>query len=163
MPTKLMYLVFFLFSAVFHPFHVSVMDAEYNPQNQSLQVSHRLFLDDLEDALTDYHGIEYIDTVEPKDPQQLDSLIAEYLQNKVFFVVNGADKSFEYIGSEVEGDARWCYYQVNKVSALKEVEITNVALMDVFDDQQNIVHLKANGKIKSYKLDKGDKVKTFTF
>ena len=158
MPVKLMCLVVFWWGAM-HPFHVSVMDAEHNIEKGSIQVSHRLFLDDLEDGLKDFHGMDYIDTSEPEDEEQLDSLISKYLQSKVFFVVNGEDKTFKYFGSELEGDARWCYYEVEGVTDLKEIEITNVALMDVFEDQQNIVHLKAKGKIHSYKLDKGDKVK----
>lgn len=163
MLTKLIYSVVIFLFIFEHPFHVSVMDAEYNIQNESIEVSHRLFIDDLEDGLKDFHGLDYIDTSEPKDLKELDSLIAKYLENKVFVVVNGESKSFEYIGSELEGDARWCYYQISDVKDLKELEITNVALMDVFDDQQNIVHIKANGKTQSYKLDKGDKVKTFNF
>lgn len=160
---KLTYVVVLWWIGFLHPFHISVMDADYNGQSKSLQISHRLFLDDLEEGLKDFHGLDYIDTVEPEDPKKLDSLINSYLQKKVFFVVNGEDKEFEFYGSELEGDARWCYYEIKSVETLKELEITNVALMDVFDDQQNIMHIKANGKIQSYKLDKGTKVKTFTF
>ncbi|NVJ46300.1 MAG: hypothetical protein HWE07_04200 [Cytophagia bacterium] len=163
MHLKLTYVVIFWWIGLLHPFHVSVMDAEYNGQGKSLQISHRMFLDDLEEGLKDFHGLDYIDTVEPENPKRLDSLINSYLQKKVFFVVNGEDKEFEFYGSELEGDARWCYYEIKGVEDLKELEITNVALMDVFDDQQNIMHIKAKGKIQSYKLDKGTKVKTFTF
>lgn len=163
MNLKLTSLAFFSFVLWLHPFHVSVMDAEYNQERKSLQISHRLFLDDLEEGLKDYHGLEYIDTVEPEDPVRLDSLISDYLKHKVFFVIDGEDKAFTYFGSELEGDARWCYYEIDSLAQLKEIEVTNVALMDVFEDQQNIVHIKANDKILSYKLDKGIKVKTFTF
>lgn len=163
MPVKLIFSVLILMFGLEHPFHVSVMDAEYNMENGTIQVSHRLFLDDLEDGLKDFHGIDYVDTVEPENEKYLDSLIAKYLQNKVFFVIDGEEKAFKYFGSELEGDARWCYYEVGDVKNLKQVEITNVALMDVFDDQQNIIHLKAKGKIQSYKLDRRTKVKTFSF
>lgn len=163
MHLNLLFSVVLLGIAYLHPFHVSVMDAEYNAERQTLQVSHRLFLDDLEVGLKDFHGLDYIDTTEPEDPKRLDSLIASYLKAKVFFVVDDQDKSFQYIGSELEGDARWCYYELNSIENLKSIAITNVALMDVFEDQQNIVHVKVDGKMQSYKLDKGDKVKTFNF
>lgn len=160
---KLTYAAAGLLSLFFHPFHVSVMDAEYRAESQNLQISHRLFLDDLEDALKDFHGLDYVDTVEPEDPEALDKLIKAYLEQKVFFVVNGEDKKFTYYGSELEGDARWCYYEIRDIDKLSDIEITNVALMDVFDDQQNIIHLKAKGEVQSYKLDKSNKVKRFTF
>lgn len=163
MNAKLIYLAVFTFLTWLHPFHVSVLDAEYNYEKHSLQISHRMFIDDLEEGLKDYHGLEYVDTTEPDDPARLDSLISGYLENKVFFVINGQDKKFKYYGSELEGDARWCYYEILEIDNLKELQITNVALMDVFDDQQNIVHIKANDKIQSYKLDKRTKVKTFNF
>ena len=163
MQLNLMFSVIFLGLTYWHPFHVSVMDAEYNNERQTLQVSHRLFLDDLKVGLKDFHGLDYIDTTEPEDPKRLDSLIASYLKAKVFFVVDENERSFQYIGSELEGDARWCYYEVLGLENLNAIEITNVALMDVFEDQQNIVHVKANGKMQSYKLDKSDKVKTFNF
>lgn len=163
MHLKLTSVVILWWLGVFHPFHISVMDAEFNPEAKSIQISHRLFLDDLEEGLMDFYGLESVDTAEPENAAQLDSLIAKYLQSKVFFTVNGEDKSFKYYGSELEGDARWCYYEIENVESLTSFELTNVALMDVFDDQQNIIHLKVNGKIQSYKLDKGTKAKTFTF
>lgn len=163
MQLKLTHLVFLLIFSGFHPFHVSVVDVEYNAQAKSIQVSQRIFSDDLEDALADFHGLESVDTVDPQDGARLDSLIGSYLKQKVFFVVNGKEKSIHYVGSELEGDARWCYYEVKGVEALKEVELSNLALMDVFDDQQNIVHFKVRGKVYSYRLDKNRNIKTFKF
>jgi len=136
---------------------------EHNAETNSIEVSHRIFLDDLEVGLKKFHELERLDTYKPADPDELDKLIGEYLKKKVFVVVNGQDKTFNFLGSELEGDARWCYYEIEDVSSIKEIEVTNVALMDVFDDQQNIVHMKNNGVMKSYKLDKDTKSKTFNF
>jgi len=36
-------------------------------------------------------------------------------------------------------------------------------LMDAFDDQQNIIHFKSKGPLKSYKLDKDTKFIKFKF
>jgi len=146
-----------------HPFHVSVMDMEHNAANQSIEVSHRIFLDDLEVGLKKFHGKERVDTYKPEDTNELDSLIAEYLKKKVFVILDGKDMTFNFLGSELEGDARWCYYEIEGVPSVKEIEITNVALMEIFEDQQNIVHFKTNGKMKSYKLDRDTKFTTFKF
>ena len=40
---------------IFHDFHVSVTDLEHNAQNQTVEVSHRIFIDDLEMALKKFH------------------------------------------------------------------------------------------------------------
>lgn len=159
----LLYSVLFGVYLNWHPFHVSVMDMEHNAETHSIEVSHRIFLDDLEFGLKKFHKLERLDTYKPADPEELDRLIGEYLKKKVFVVIDGQDMTFNFLGSELEGDARWCYYEIKDVSSVKEIEITNVALMDVFDDQQNIVHFKNNGVMKSYKLDINTKSKTFNF
>ena len=148
---------------IFHDFHVSVTDLEHNAQNQTVEVSHRIFIDDLEMALKKFHKKERIDTYKPDDPAELDSLIGEYLKAKVFIIIEGENKTFNYLGSELEADARWCYYEIEEVATAKKIEITNVALMEVFQDQQNIIHFKTNGKMKSYKLDRDSKSTTFNF
>lgn len=154
-----------LISAVlyWHPFHVSVTDIEHDAESKSVQVSHRIFLDDLETGLKKYHKIEKLDTYEPESQERLDSLMSVYLKKKVLFVINGKTMDFNYLGSELEGDARWCYYEIENVAEVNEAEVTNVALMDTFDDQQNIVHFKSKGKLKSYKLDKDTKFIKFKF
>ena len=39
---------------------------------------------------------------------------------------------FNYLGSELEGDARWCYYEIEGVEEVNEAEVANVALMPLF-------------------------------
>ena len=67
-----------LISAVlyWHPFHVSVTDIEHDAESKSIQVSHRIFLDDLEIGLKKYHKIEKLDTYAPESQERLDSLIS---------------------------------------------------------------------------------------
>ena len=163
MRINLLYTVFLACFSVWHPFHVSVTDIVHNKEAQSIQVSQRIFIDDLEQGLKKFHGLGYVDTYQPKDLKRLDSLIAGYLAEKVFFRINGKEYPFKYLGSEVESDARWCYYEIEGIAAVSEAEITNALLMEIFDDQQNIVHFKANETLKSYKLDKEDTYTTFNF
>lgn len=161
MSFKLLYTVFLSLVAVWHPFHVSVTDIEHDTQSKSVQVSQRIFIDDLEKGLKAFHKLESVDTYEPKDPVVLDSLIGAYLKEKVFIRINEQDYEFNFLGSEVEGDARWCYYEIGGIESVASAEITNATLMEQFDDQQNIVHFKANDKMKSYKLDKDQKFYRF--
>lgn len=163
MQLNLIYSVLFSVYLFWHPFHVSVTDIEHDPEKKSIQISHRIFIDDLEKGLKQYHKLEKLDTYEPEDPEQLDSLMDVYLKQKVMFSINGSAMEFNYLGSELEGDARWCYYEIEGVAEVNEAEITNVVLMDTFEDQQNIVHFKSKGKLKSYKLDKDKTFINFKF
>ncbi len=146
-----------------HPFHVSVVEIRHNAEEQVLQMSQRIFLDDLEEAVEGFHALDYVDTASPDDLVRLDSLIASYLKAKVFFRVNGENRDFTYVGSEKEGDARWCYFMIDAVPSVRTLEVTNVALMDVFDDQENIIHCVVGNQKRSYKLNKQSKYFTFEF
>ena len=138
MHIKLLYTVFLGLFAVFHPFHVSVTDIEHDFESKAVQVSQRIFIDDLEEGLKTFHNMEMVDTYQPKDLNELDSLIGTYLKEKVLIRLNDIDYEFNYLGSEVEGDARWCYYEIEGIESISTAEITNVTLMEKFDDQQNL-------------------------
>ena len=163
MPTKLLYTVIIGLFWSLHPFHVSVCDMEYNKEVKALQISQRIFMDDLATGLQAFHKMDYIDTYKPKDPQKLDSLINEYIQAKIFITIDGKKAKLDYIGSELEGDARWCYIEAKNINAISQLDISNVVLFESFPEQENIVHIKANDKLKSYKLNKKEISHTFKF
>lgn len=163
MQVKLLYTVILPLFVAFHPFHVSVCDIEHDAETKALQISQRIFMDDLEVGLIEFHKLDKIDTYKPKDPARLDSLMDSYIKSKLFISVDGKSVDFKYLGSELEGDARWAYLEVEGVASLKEAEVSNLILVEAFDDQENIVHFKANGKLRSYRLNGDKKVATFKF
>ena len=59
-------LVLILFQSVFHPFHVSVSDIKYKEDQKAIQISTRIFLDDLELALRAFTGNEKLDIMDEK-------------------------------------------------------------------------------------------------
>ena len=163
MPMKLLYTVLIALFPAMHPFHVSVCDIKHDEKSKALQISQRIFIDDLETGLMAFHNLPKVDTYKPEDEARLDSLIEKYLQEKIFISVNGKPVDFNYLGSELESDARWAYLEVENVTSVSEAEITNLVLVEAFNDQENIVHFKANSKLKSYRLNKDKKVVTFKF
>ena len=163
MALKLLYTVMLSLFVADHPFHISVCDIEYDAESKALQISQRIFMDDLEEGLEAFHKLESVDAYKPEDTEQLDKLIAEYLKAKLFIRIDGKDVDFEFLGSELEGDARWSYLEISDVANVSEAEISNLVLTEAFDDQENIVHMKVNGKLKSHRLSKDEKVVTFKF
>jgi len=120
-------------------------------------------MDDLEIGLKNFHKIEYVDAFKPEDPAELDRLINEYLQSNIEFIIDGVKTPFTFLGSEMEGDARWCYFEAKNVASVKSVQITNTVLIKSYEDQENIVHFKANDKLKSYRLNKDEKQTTLSW
>lgn len=143
-------LVFFGWLA--HPFHVSVCDIEVNQKNRSLEISQRIFLDDLEMALRKKSGWEKLDVLNPSDPKRFDALMKDYIRDHLDISVNGKTRAYTYLGHEQEGDALWCYMEVKEVEQIDLIEVKNTILLETYNDQINLVHIKNDGKIRSLKL-----------
>jgi len=146
-----------------HPFHVSVCDIEFNQKNGSLEISQRIFLDDLEEALRKTSGWANLDVMNPTDKKRFDAMMKDYLLKNLVVVANGTKQKLSYLGHEVEADALWCYIEVTSVNNLESIEVTNSVLLETFDDQINIVHIKREGKLRSLKLYKDNATGDITF
>ncbi len=146
---------FLLTSFSYHKFYVSISEVNHNTETAALEISMKIFTDDLEAALEE-------DTSEKLwigDPERevptTDSLLAIYFDKKVTVSVNGEEKEAIFLGKELEADVTWCYLEIQDVPAVKSVSIDNRILMELFDDQKNLVHIYANGKEKSLFLRRG--------
>lgn len=142
----------FLLSFSFHEFHVSKCLVNYSEEDQSLQISIHIFIDDFESALKDKEVQLFLGT--EKEKPSGDQLVASYLSEKLKIKVDGVDKSFEYIGKEISEDleALWCYFEIENTNPNQKIEIENTILMELFDDQKNIVSLKGPLQTKAYFL-----------
>jgi hypothetical protein len=136
-----------------HPFHVSVCDVEYDTESRALQITHHIFLDDLEEALKKKFDSKF-DITNPQNEQERDRYVETYIMEHFAVVVNGKPQEGNYLGHELEEGAMYCYIEIEGVKKLKSLLVKNTLLTDTFDDQVNLVHVKVDGKIKSLKLDK---------
>ncbi len=135
-----------------HPFHVSVCDIEFKEEDKTLQVSQRVFLDDLEQALNKRFGIN-LDIANPATVTFRDSLIQVYMFENLHITVDGKEKKRTYIGNEVEEDGMWCYIEYAGVKKFKSFVVTSTVLLEIFTDQANIIHYKNGEYERSTKLD----------
>ena len=145
-----------------HPIHISVCDIEYDPPTQALQVTHRLFLDDLESAINTRHGL-YMDIAKPKDMAERDSLVQHYLLSNFEVSVDGRRLEKTFIGVEIVDDVLYGYIEIVSVKKFKQIRVTDSVLMELFDDQVNLVHVKYNNKTRSLKLEKNSEVGVITY
>ncbi|MEQ9376254.1 MAG: hypothetical protein RIG68_13795 [Imperialibacter sp.] len=135
-----------------HPFHVSVCDVEFNDKTKSLEISQRIFLDDLEEALRKKSGWTTLDVVNPSDKKRFDALMKEFVIENLSIEINNKPVKLSYLGHELESDAIWCYLEVTGVNNLTTIGVENSVLIDTFPDQVNLVHVKKESKIRSLKL-----------
>jgi hypothetical protein len=150
-----------------HPFYVSVCQIDFNRETGTFQVSIKIFTDDLERALEDFSG-KRIHLGTGKEHEDLDEIIRQYFRKFFHLSINGSPIELQYLGQEVSIDATWCYMEseiihqpaeVSVESSLNtlpsgNVRVENRLLLDSFEDQTNIVHIKIGDRTRSLLLSK---------
>lgn len=142
----------FFYLSLLHPLHLSVCDVYHNQEKNALEISQRLFVDDLEDAIRKGSGGK-ADILQPKDPEQLSQLIGKYILQHFSVYLNQEEAQLQYLGYEVEEDVVWVYLEVLNVSDFESIGIRNTVFFELFDDQLNLINVKKNGRIRSLKLE----------
>ncbi|MBP2832148.1 peptidase E [Aquimarina sp. U1-2] len=141
-------------SFTIHKFYVSVTQIDYNTNQQSLQIITRVFIDDIEDVLKERYDTNIV-LLATKENPNIDQYLNTYFTKKLRIKVNGEQVSFNFLGKEYEDDLLICYLEIEQVSSLTSIEISNEILMDLFEEQQNIVHIKKEDQRKSLILESG--------
>lgn len=145
-----------------HPFYVSVTAIDYHADKNRVEVSCRIFHDDLELALKK-NSNQKINIIKPKDKILVDSAISQYVQKNMSIQINGLEKKMKYIGYEIQQDVAWCYFEIPQIQPIKTLKITNELLYEVFTNQANIMHITVNKTRKSTKIDNPQKTAFFKF
>lgn len=143
--------VFALCSAGVHKYYVAVFQLEYVPQKKVVQITSRIFIDDLEAALNKKYS-KKLGIGSTKELAETTDLLKLYLNENIHIKINGKAKAIKFLGKETEDDVLICYYTVPADTKVKSVEMDNTVLFETFADQQNIIHTKVNGDKKSLLL-----------
>lgn len=136
-----------------HPFYVSICQIDYNNENHALEISVKIFADDLLVAL-DKRKHSDIHLGEEKENPETDSYIFEYLRNKLKIKVDNTPLDYYFLGKEMEDDAVWCYLEIEDVNEFSEIYVSNSILTEIFETQNNIVQVSKEGKTKNLLLKK---------
>ncbi len=142
-----------LISAAVHKFYVSVTNMEYVEEKKAFQITTRIFIDDLEQVLNNRYDIRAAMATEEEYPE-LDTYIGKYLNKKLSVRINGEIKALSYLGKEYRDDLVMCYMEIEGIELenLNSLEVTNDILTELFEEQQNVVHLRIGEMKKSFIL-----------
>lgn len=146
----------------YHPFYVSVTEIAHNKQEKSLEVSCKIFTDDLEAILKQLYQ-KSIHLSDDKKQAESGVFINDYINKHLKVWTDGKPVTLNYVGYEKESEAVYCYFEVNQVPAVQKLYIENSILQDFTDQQINIMHVTVNGKRLSHKLDFPNKKASFNF
>lgn len=122
-----------------HPFHVSLTEAEYNPETHSLEVALRVLPADLERALELRLGRDIDLDREP----ELERWTREYVAER--FVVRdrrGAVIGEQWVGMELDLRDAWLFFELPLPDGTAGVEISNRVFFELEETQVNSINVR---------------------
>ncbi len=125
----------------------------YSEKNSSFQITSRIFIDDLEEVLEERYGVTTALGTK-NETKVANEYIEKYLRAKFVVELNGEAVKYTFLGKEYDNDVVICYMEMTDIelSNLESIAVQNEILTDMFEEQQNIVHLKWNGQKRSFVL-----------
>ena len=138
-------------SFALHKFYVSVTQIDYVQNKKRIEITSRIFIDDLEKALTKKYQRKPNITSSNELPEA-EEWIKTYVKEKIKISINKKPQVIEYLAKEVEGDVLIVYTKIAISKKINTFEFYNSLLTETFQDQQNIVHTNINSNKKSFLL-----------
>jgi hypothetical protein len=151
-----------VFVLALHPIHVSVTEILYDEKEKELEMTVRVFSDDLETALRKSLNDAELDILNPKG-RTVDQIMEEYFNAHFSVKLDNRAQVKHYLGHEIDGEAFVFYIQVSKVKKWKTMYVLNDILIDQFEDQSNLVHVTVVDDVKSLRLTKNAKSGVLSF
>jgi hypothetical protein len=161
--TGLIYLLLFTFLNS-HPLHVSFTSVDFNSDLHEVSVTYKFFTDDFSLLLYHVFGKEIIF----KNDQELTSsdieLIDSYL-SRAFVIVEQKDTlNFDFIRKEQDDQSLWFYYKAKRTrNRVGDISITNLLMLNIYDDQTNLVILSDGMAEKGYSFNLRNRSSSVSF
>lgn len=133
----------------------------YNNDNRAAEITVKVFLDDMESGLRKMSN-DKIDIIKTKSTTR-DSLVRIYFLKHFQIKFDEGHTQIEFIGSELDQEALWCYFEIKDLKKFKKVEVRNSILHDIFDDQVNLINVTIDGTTKSARLKSSNPKEVLTF
>jgi hypothetical protein len=144
-----------------HPFYVSVTEINHNAKDKLLEISCKIFTNDLEATLEKSANTKI--NLSGPDKTNADKFITAYISRHLQLKVDGRPVTLEFVGTENEAEATWTYFQVSNIAAVKRMDIMNNILYESFGSETSIIHVSVNGNRKSTRLNNPDTNVSFEF
>ncbi len=151
----LLFLVLFIETgfAGAHPIYLSLCQIDYNAENHSLEISVKIFADDLLNALRERKQTD-LHLGEQQENQKTNEYIFNYLKDNLDIKIDNKPVTVSYVGKEMEDSAVWCFLEVTDIASFSKIQVTDQILTEIYDSQSNVVQVNNKGKILNLLLKK---------
>lgn len=149
-----------------HPIHLTLSEVVYEEKSKTIQVTHKIFMDDLERHIEESlkaKGKEVnLKLGTSQEHPETDRYLAEYLAVHFKLLINGKAYKANFLGKEYEDVACWLYVEILNVPKPKSIDLTDSFLMDLYDDQSNLVNFTFPQKKGSMRFIQGKVRESFS-
>lgn len=134
-----------------HKFYVAIYQVNYAKEKKMLQITARLFIDDINEAIEKKYNRKSYLALEKETPEQVE-LLKKYIAEKFIIKVNGQQKTMVFLSKETEDNVLICYLKINDIAKITSLEVENSMIMENHFDQQNIIQANFNGSKRNLLL-----------
>jgi hypothetical protein len=149
-------------STELHPYFVSIYQLTYSPEHHALQITAKIFTDNLEKGLMEA-GYPKVKLATKDELEKTDQYIEEWMRKRFSIKVDSEAVSWKFLGKEAEINATWLYMEVTGVDRPHSVTVKNTALLDVYDTQTNMTHVEVGDETKTILIRGNEYSGTVTF
>jgi hypothetical protein len=144
-----------------HDFFISILTIEHDPDQAQLHLTWRMTTHDVEHALSPAIGGKALHLGTDQQHPQADSLLQAYVLSHLQLKVDDRPLEVKYLGKEVEMEDMYCYLVVDDVKEIGSLTVFCTLLFDMFDEQENAVHVEAEGLKLTHSFRNNSKPYTF--
>lgn len=163
LPTIILLFVVTAIPVSSHPFYFSLSAIKINVPQKSMEISCKLFTDDLENALEQLNKHK-IDLATSTKDNKVNAVLYNYLSERFKIWINGKLITLKFVGFEVENEVTWCYLETEIIlKPVNKMNLTNSLLYDFLPDQTNLVQFECQKINTTERVSNPDKEISFSF
>lgn len=146
-------MLFPLLSFSLHKEYYSLTKIDYNQKEKTLQITMKIFTNDLELVLNKHYDkvLELGTEIESKETNKL---LENYLKEKFSLTINNVRLNYHLLGKEYEKDVVFVYLEISNIREIHQIEIQSSLLIEEFEEQENIIKVNINEQRKTLFLTK---------
>ena len=138
-----------------HKHYISLTKVDYIKEKQTVQITMKFFLDDIELALE--NRMEQPMELGTKDENKLaDKFLETYVRQKFKIWINEKEMSYSYLGKEYDNNEIFFYLELENIVEINSITIENSMLFETFEEQQNYIKLTLESLQKTFILVKAN-------
>lgn len=141
--------IFGLCSFGMHRYYVSIYQVDFVPEKKRIEITARIFMDDLNLALEKEFKTE-MQLGEKTETAQDVLILQKYITKHLKVSIDGKEQTVFFLSKEIENNIVIVYLKINEVKKFRSIKIYNNALLEANSDQQNIIQTNFYNTKRNY-------------